>query len=97
MSPKAADQWRYRNHESDEIPARIVGDAQVDSNETRRRKDLRDFVTEIHGDHVAYHLAGRVSPAFVDRGDRIDVHDADYKAAILVALSSTRRSGEHSK
>lgn len=38
LSPKAADQWRYRNHESDEIPARIVGDAQVDPNETRRRK-----------------------------------------------------------
>nr|WP_172684331.1 LPD7 domain-containing protein [Burkholderia pseudomallei] len=43
-------------------------------------------MAEIHGDRVAYHLAGRVSPAFVDRGDRIDVHDADDEAAILAAL-----------
>ncbi|MCA7961137.1 relaxase/mobilization nuclease domain-containing protein [Burkholderia multivorans] len=86
LSPEAADQWRYRNHGPDEIPARIVGDIRVDPVETRRRKDLRDFVAEIHGDRVAYHLAGRVSPAFVDRGDRIDVHDADDEAAILAAL-----------
>jgi len=81
-SPQAADEWRYRDHE-DEIPARIVGDIRVDPD---RRKDLRDFVAEIHGDRVAYHMAGRVSPAFVDRGDRIDVHDADDEAAILAAL-----------
>ncbi|WP_373413243.1 LPD7 domain-containing protein [Burkholderia pseudomallei] len=86
LSPEAADQWRYRDHEPDEIPARIVGDIRVDPVETRRRKDLRDFVAEIHGDRVAYHLAGRVSPAFVDRGDRIDVHDAADEAAILAAL-----------
>ncbi|WP_082337838.1 TraI/MobA(P) family conjugative relaxase [Xanthomonas vasicola] len=86
LSPEAADQWRYRNHGPDEIPARIVGDIRVDPVETRRRKDLRDFVAEIHGDRVAYHLAGRVSPAFVDRGDRIDVHDAADEAAILAAL-----------
>ncbi|CAJ6511045.1 relaxase/mobilization nuclease domain protein [Burkholderia pseudomallei] len=85
-SHQAADEWRYRDHELDEIPARIVGDIRVDPDETRRRKDLRDFVAEIHGDRVAYHLAGRVSPAFVDRGDRIDVHDADDEAAILAAL-----------
>ncbi|AJW93567.1 relaxase/mobilization nuclease domain protein (plasmid) [Burkholderia gladioli] len=85
LSPEAADQWRYRDH-ADEIPARIVGDIRVDPVETRRRKDLRDFEAEIHGDRVAYHLAGRVSPAFVDRGDRIDVHDADDEAAILAAL-----------
>ncbi|MCA8005161.1 TraI/MobA(P) family conjugative relaxase [Burkholderia cenocepacia] len=85
-SHQAADEWRYRDHEPDEIPARIVGDVRVDPNETRRRKDLRDFVAEIHGDRVAYHLAGRVSPAFVDRGDRIDVHDADDEATILAAL-----------
>lgn len=81
-SPQAAEEWRYRDHE-DEIPARIVGDIRVDPD---RRKDLRDFVAEIHGDRVAYHMAGRVSPAFVDRGDRIDVHDADDEAAILAAL-----------
>ena len=86
LSPEAADQWRYRDHEPDDIPARIVGDIRVDPVETRRRKDLRDFVAEIHGDRVAYHLAGRVSPAFVDRGDRIDVHDAADEAAILAAL-----------
>ncbi|WP_175854712.1 TraI/MobA(P) family conjugative relaxase [Burkholderia anthina] len=86
LSPEAADQWRYRDHGLDEIPARIVGDIRVDPIETRRRKDLRDFVAEIHGDRVAYHLAGRVSPAFVDRGDRIDVHDAADEAAILAAL-----------
>ncbi|WP_186080576.1 TraI/MobA(P) family conjugative relaxase [Burkholderia gladioli] len=85
-SHQAADEWRYRDHEPDEIPARIVGDIRVDPAETRRRKDLRDFVAEIHGDRVAYHLAGRVSPAFVDRGDRIDVHDAADEAAILAAL-----------
>lgn len=86
LSPEAADQWRYRDHEPDEIPARIVGDIRVDPVETRRRKDLRDFLAEIRGDRVAYHLAGRVSPAFVDRGDRIDVHDASDEAAILAAL-----------
>lgn len=86
LSPEAADQWRYRDHEPDEIPARIVGDIRVDPVETRRRKDLRDFVAEIHGDRVAYHLTGRVSSAFVDRGDRIDVHDAADEAAILAAL-----------
>ncbi|WP_080398258.1 TraI/MobA(P) family conjugative relaxase [Burkholderia pseudomallei] len=86
LSPEAADQWRYRDHGPDEIPARIVGDIRVDPDETRRRRDLRDFVAEIHGDRVAYHLAGRVSPAFVDRGDRIDVHDAVDEAAILAAL-----------
>ncbi|HIE4434279.1 TPA: TraI/MobA(P) family conjugative relaxase [Burkholderia multivorans] len=84
-SHQAADEWRYRDHE-DEIPARIVGDIRVDPDETRRRKDLRDFVAEIRGDRVAYHLAGRASVAFVDRGDRIDVHDADDKDAILAAL-----------
>ncbi|MBU9552733.1 relaxase/mobilization nuclease domain-containing protein [Burkholderia multivorans] len=85
-SHQAADEWRYRDHKPNEIPARIVGDIRVDPGETRRRKDLRDFVAEIHGDRVAYHLAGRVSPAFVDRGDRIDVHDAADEAAILAAL-----------
>lgn len=54
LSPEAADQWRYRDHEPDEIPARIVGDVRIDPVETRRRKDLRDFVAEIHGDRVAY-------------------------------------------
>ena len=86
LSPEAADKWRYRDHEPDEIPARIVGVIRVDPVETRRRKDLRDFVAEIHGDRVAYHLVGRLSPAFVDRGDRIDVHDEADEAAILAAL-----------
>ncbi|MEX3606067.1 MAG: LPD7 domain-containing protein [Burkholderia sp.] len=35
---------------------------------------------------MAYHLAGQTSPAFVDRGDRIDAHDAADEAAILAAL-----------
>ncbi len=86
LSPEAADQWRYRDHGPDEIPSRIVGDVRVDPIESRRRKDLRDFVAEIQGDRVAYHLAGRSAPAFVDRGDRIDMHDADDEAAILAAL-----------
>ena len=86
ISPEAADQWRYRDHGPDEIPARIVGDIRVDPVETRRRKDLRDFMAEIHGDRVAYHLVGQISPAFVDRGDRIDVHDVTDEAAILAAL-----------
>ncbi|MCA8326231.1 TraI/MobA(P) family conjugative relaxase [Burkholderia cepacia] len=86
LSPEAADQWRYRDHGPDEIPARIVGDIRVDPVETRRRKDLRDFMAEIQGDRVAYHLAGQISPAFVDRGDRIDVHDVTDEAAILAAL-----------
>lgn len=86
LSPEAADQWRYRDHGPDEIPSRIVGDVRVDPIESRRRKDLRDFVAEIQGGRVAYHLAGRSAPAFVDRGDRIDMHDADDEAAVLAAL-----------
>jgi hypothetical protein len=82
LSPEAADQWRYRDHEPDEIPARIVGNKRVKP----RRQDIRDFVAEIQGDRVAYHLVGRISPAFVDRGDCIDVHDAGDEATILAAL-----------
>ncbi|HGO6081602.1 TPA: TraI/MobA(P) family conjugative relaxase [Burkholderia cenocepacia] len=85
-SPQAADEWRYRDHQLDDVPCRIVGEIRVDPVETRRRKDLRDFVAEIYGDRVAYHLLGQPSPAFVDRGDRIDVHHADDDAAILAAL-----------
>jgi hypothetical protein len=68
---------------TDEIPARIVGDIRV---EPPGKTDLRDFVAEIHGDRVAYHLVGRSAPAFVDRGDRTNVHDAGNEAAILAAL-----------
>jgi hypothetical protein len=82
LSPEAADQWRYRDHEPDGIPARIVGDKRVKP----RRQDIRDFVAEIQGDRVVYHLVGRIAPAFVDRGDCIDVHDASDEATILAAL-----------
>lgn len=94
LAPEAADRWRYRDHEPDEIPARIVGDIRVDPIEIRRRKDLRDFVAEIRGDRVAYHLAGRSAPAFVDRGDRIDMHDADDDAAVLAALQLSAEKWE---
>lgn len=88
ISAQAADQWRYRDSYSGEIPARLVGDIHVPP----RLQDIRDYVGEIRGSDVVYRLAGadKASPAFLDRGRQVTVYDHNSDATILAAMQLSR-------
>ncbi|MCQ4235604.1 relaxase/mobilization nuclease domain-containing protein [Pseudomonas stutzeri] len=88
LSDQAADQWRYRDDRSGEIPARLVGDIHV----APRLQDIRDYVGEVRGNGVVYRLAGsdKDSPAFLDRGRQVTVYDNTSDATILAAMQLSR-------
>lgn len=88
LSDQAADQWRYRDDRSGEIPARFVGDIHV----SPRLQDIRDFVGEVRGNGVVYRLAGadKDSPAFLDRGRQVTVYDNTNASTILAAMQLSR-------
>ncbi|MFP6860085.1 TraI/MobA(P) family conjugative relaxase [Pseudomonas sp.] len=88
LSDQAADQWRYRDDHSGEIPARLVGDIHV----APRLQDIRDYVGEVRGNGVVYRLAGADmdSPAFLDRGRHVTVYDNTSDSTILAAMQLSR-------
>lgn len=74
-----------RGHPASEAP-RIEGDEAGPPT----LRDIRDYVPEVHGQHVHYTyieeagLGGRA--AFVDRGRAIDIHDWRNRDSVLAAL-----------
>jgi hypothetical protein len=71
--------WRHRERE----PARIEGPTL----ERPAPQDIRAFAPRIEGWRVDYRRVGeRGSPAFTDRGKKIDIHEADRRETVLAAL-----------
>lgn len=77
-----AEQWRERAS----TPAQIIGDTAVPA----LPKDIRAYQHHVVGNTVQYRIADdrgqALAPAFVDRGNRIDVHAWRDEGATLAAL-----------
>jgi hypothetical protein len=85
--PQLAEQWRYRDTETQ--GAAILGDG----DEIPRKRDIRDFTAQVHQSAhtrlTEIHYSSRSDPShvsFTDRGKRIDVWQAQDEAAVLAAL-----------
>jgi hypothetical protein len=85
--PQLAEQWRYRDTETQ--GAAILGDG----DEIPRRRDIRDFTAQVrqsaHSRLAEIHYSSCSDPShvsFTDRGKRIDVWQAQDEAAVLAAL-----------
>ncbi len=86
LSDQAADQWRYRDDRSGEIPARLVGDVHV----TPRLQDIRNYVGEVRARGVVYRLIDQDTPAFLDRGRHVTVYDHTSDSTVLAAMQLSR-------
>ena len=76
-----ADQWRYRSAE----PARVKGPEHV----APAPQDIRAFAATVRGALVDYRREGGPGAervAFTDRGQQIDIHAHQDKAAVRAAL-----------
>jgi Holliday junction resolvase-like predicted endonuclease len=85
--PQLAEQWRYRDTETQ--GAAILGDG----DEIPRKRDIRDFTAQVRQSVQSrlteIHYSSRSDPnhvSFSDRGKRIDVWQAQDEAAVLAAF-----------
>jgi hypothetical protein len=85
--PELADEWRFRERPT----ATIVGDRE----DPARPRDIRAFTAEIRGWEVHYGRIDRPrgSPAFIDRGREIRIHDLRRESVLAALQLSAQKWG----